>query len=148
MSMNDADLEHAIRRAGYDIGWEATPNGKTVYALRDGKRHTRGHATLLSLAQYLGRVESPVRFVDDRIALERVVSKHAEARNPFTVRRESCRVAVFKQHKYVQLVSVAADPPEMYVLSEDGLRRTSRSNLPLEVVVAFAVSPSPQRSSL
>jgi len=147
LSMNDADLEHAIRRAGYDIGSETTPSGKSVYAIRDGKRHTRGHATLLSLAQYLGRVESPVLFVDDRTVLERVVSKHAEGHKPFTVRRESCRVALFKQHKYVQLISVAGDPPEVYVVSEDGLRRTSRSNLPLEVVVAFEVSPSPQKHS-
>ena len=63
--MNDADLERAIRQAGYDIRWEATPNGNSVYALRDGKRHTRAHATLLSLAQYLGRVDRPVLFVAD-----------------------------------------------------------------------------------
>lgn len=139
--MNDAELEEAIRLAGYDIRWEATPGGdNSVYALRDGKRHTRGHPTLLSLAQYLGRVERPVLFIDDRDTLEKAISLHAEDRHPFKVRRELCRVALFRQQKYVQLVSVAADAPEVYVLNDDGLRRTSRSNLPADVIAAFAIS--------
>jgi hypothetical protein len=137
--MNEAELERAIRQAGYDIRWEAAPNGdRVVYAVRDGKRHTRAHATLLSLAEHLGRVERPVTFIEDRDALQKAMSKHAEERNPFTVRCESSRVALFKLRKYIQLVSVAGDAPEMYELSEDGLRRTSKGNLPPEVVAAFA----------
>jgi len=138
--MNDSELERAIRRAGYDICWEAAPNGgePVVYALRGGKRHTRSHATLLALAEYLGRVERPVRFVEDSNALGTVIAAHAEERNHFVVRRESCRVALFGQHKYVQLVSVAGDASAMYELRTDGLRRTSKGNLPREVVVAFA----------
>lgn len=139
--MNDTELERAIRRAGYDIGWDdARDNGaRTVYALRDGKRHTRSHATLLALAEYLGRVERPVRFVEDRDALETIIAKHAEERNHFAVRRESCRVALFGRYKYVQLVSVAGYATAMYELRTDGLRRTSKGNLPREVVAAFAV---------
>jgi len=138
--MNDIQLERAIRRAGYDIGWEDVGDGgaRTVYALRDGKRHTRSHATLLALAEYLGRVERPVRFVEDRDALETIIAKHAEERNHFLVRRESCRVALFGRYKYVQLVSVAGDPPAMYELRTDGSRRTSKGNLPPQVVAAFA----------
>ena len=66
-AMKDAEIEKAIRQAGYDVRWETAPDGKAqvVYALRDGKRHTRSHPTLLSLAEYLGRVERPVRFVED-----------------------------------------------------------------------------------
>jgi len=140
--MTDAELEMAIRKAGYDIRWEASPDDgpRTVYALRDGKRHTRSHPTLLSLAQYLGRVARPVEFVDDSDALEMAIAKHAEERNHFAVRRASCRVALFGRHKYVQLVSVEGDAPAMYELSGDGLRRTSKGNLPLEVVVAFAAT--------
>ncbi len=138
--MNDAEIEEAIRRAGYDIQWEASPDGgRVVYALRDGKRHTRSHATLLALAEYLGRIERPVQFVEDRDALETAISKHAEGRNPFVVRRESCRVALFGRHKYVQLVSAAGYAPAMYELRSDGLRRTSKMNLPPEVAAAFAV---------
>ena len=77
----------------------------SVYALRDGKRHTRSQATLLALAEYLGRVERPARFVDDSDALDTAIAAHAEERNAFVVRRESCRVALFGQHKYVELVS-------------------------------------------
>jgi hypothetical protein len=129
----------AIRQAGYDIRWEVGPNdSRTVYALRDGKRHTRSHATLLSLAQYLGRVARPVEFVEDRDALETAIAKHAEERNHFAVQRASCRVAIFGRHKYVQLVSADGHPPAMYELSSDGLRRTSKGNLPAEVVLAFA----------
>jgi hypothetical protein len=139
-SMNDTELERAIRRAGYDICWEADPNGgePLVYALRDGRRHTRSHATLLALAEYLGRVERPARFVEDSDALDKAIATHAGERNRFVVRRESCRVALFGQHKYVQLVSVGHDAPAMYELRTDGLRRMSKSNLPPEVVAAFA----------
>jgi len=138
--MTDAELEMAIRQAGYDIRWEVAPNDgpRAVYALRDGKRHTRSHATLLSLAQYLGRVERPVEFVDDPAALETAIAKHAEERNHFTVRRAACRVALFGRHRYVQLVSAEGYAAAMYELSSDGLRRTSKGNLPPEVVAAFA----------
>jgi hypothetical protein len=137
--MTDTEIEMAIRQAGYDIRWEVGPNdSRMVYALRDGKRHTRSHATLLSLAQYLGRVARPVEFVEDRDALETAIAKHAEERNHFAVQRASCRVAIFGRHKYVQLVSADGHPPAMYELSSDGLRRTSKGNLPAEVVLAFA----------
>jgi hypothetical protein len=136
--MNDIELEKALRRAGYDIQWEAAPNGgaRAVYALRDGKRHTRSHATLLALAEYLGRVERPLQFVEDRDALETAISKHAEEGNPFVVRRESCRVALYGRNKYVQLVSAADNAPAMYELRSDGLRRVSKGNLPPEVAAA------------
>jgi hypothetical protein len=138
--MHDIEIETAIRRAGYEIQWESAPDGgaRAVYALRDGKRHTRSHATLLALAEYLGRVERPVRFVEDRDALETAIATHAEERNHFVVRRSSCRVALFGRHKYVQLVSVAGYAPAMYELRSDGLRRTSKGNLPPEIVAAFA----------
>jgi hypothetical protein len=138
--MTDAEIEHAIRQAGYDIRWEPGVNGgpRTVYALREGKRHTRSHATLLALAEYLGRVERPVRFVQDPEALDLAIAKHAEERNHFVVRRESCRVALFGRHKYVQLVGAAGFGPAKYEQRSDGLRRTSNGNLPPEVVAAFA----------
>ena len=139
--MTDAEIEMAIRQAGYDIRWEVAPNdSRAVYALRDGKRHTRSHATLLSLAQYLGRVARPVEFVEDRDALEAAIAKHAEERNHFAVQRTSCRVALFGRNKYVQLVSAEGYPPAMYEVSSDGLRRTSKGNLPPEVVLAFATT--------
>jgi hypothetical protein len=140
--MNDHDLENAIRQAGYDVRWEAAPEGgaQVVYALRDGKRHTRSHPTLLALAEYLGRVERPVQFVEDDAALDTVIAQHAEEWNDFAVKRESCRVALFGRHKYVQLVSVEGYPPAMYELRTDGLRRTSNGNLPREVVAAFAAA--------
>jgi hypothetical protein len=140
--MNDAEIERRIRQAGYDIRWEDAPDGgsRTVYALRNGKRHTRSHATLLALAQYLGRIERPVQFVDDRDALETAIARHAEERNHFVVRRESCRVGLFGRHKYVQLVSAEGYAPAMYELRSDGLRRTSNGNLPPEVVAAFALT--------
>jgi hypothetical protein len=135
--MNDSELERAIRRGGYDIRWEVAAGGeRAVYALRDGKRHTRSQPTLLALAEYLGRVERPVRFVEDSDALDTVIAAHAQERNHFVVRRESCRVALFGRHRYVQLVSAAGDASAMYELRTDGLRRTS--NLPREVVAAFA----------
>jgi hypothetical protein len=136
--MNDAEIEKAIRQAGYDVRWEVAPGDKArvVYALRDGKRHTRSHATLLALAEYLGRIDRPVRFVEDPDALDTAIAKHAAEKNPFAVRRGSCRVALFGQHKYVQLVSVEG-ATAMYELRTDGLRRTSNGNLPPEVVAAF-----------
>lgn len=138
--MTDAELERAIRQAGYDIGWEDVAGAGTrrVYALRNGKRHTRAHASLLALAEYLGRVERPVEFVDDRDGLEAVLAAHAQERNAFVVRTAACRVARFRQHRYVQLVGVDGCASAMYEVRADGLRRTSRSNLPPEVVAAFA----------
>jgi hypothetical protein len=137
--VGDEEIEIAIRRAGYDVRWEPTASGaRAVYALRDGKRHTRAHPTLLALAQYLGRVERPVQFVEDGHALEAALLKHAEERQPFVVRRESCRIAIFRSYKYVQLVSAAGYAPAMYEVSNGGVRRTSNGNLPLEVVAAFA----------
>jgi hypothetical protein len=137
--MNDADLEAKIKQAGYEVRWEDPEEGgaKIVYALRDGKRHTRSHSSLQGLAEYLGRVERPVTFVDDTEALETVIAKHAREPRHFLVRREACRVAVFNRHKYVQLVSAVGDAPAMYEVRTDGLRRTSNGNLPPEVVTAF-----------
>jgi hypothetical protein len=138
--MDDAQLERVIRRAGYDIRRDdETGSGvRGVYALRDGKRHTRSQPDLLALAEHLGCVERPVEFIEDGDALEKVIAKHAQERNHFVVRRAACRVAVFRRHKYVQLVSAAGYAPAMYELRTDGLRRTSNGNLPPEVVAAFA----------
>jgi len=143
--VSDTEIERAIRQAGYDIRWETAPNGggRAVYALRDGKRHTRAHASLLELAQYLGRIERPVEFVEDRDALDRALSKHAEEPHSFAVRRESCRTALFRLHKYVQLVSTAGDALAMYELHDDRIRRTSKGNLPPEVVAAFTAVGAP-----
>jgi hypothetical protein len=141
--MNDADLERKIRQAGYDVRWDEPAAGEAagVYALRDGKRHTRSHPSLLALAEYLGRVERPVRFIDDSEALETAIASHAAEPQHFLVRREACRVAVFNQYKYVQLVSAFGDAPAMYEVRTDGLRRTSNGNLPAEVVAAFRSRP-------
>jgi hypothetical protein len=138
--MNDIDLERKIRQAGYDIQWEPVPgsDAKTVCALRDGKRHTRPQPTLLALAEHLGCLDRPVEFVDDVNALETVIAKHAEETNHFVVRRGSCRVAVFNRIKFIQLVSMTGEQRAMYELRTDGLRRTSKGNLPPEVVAAFA----------
>jgi hypothetical protein len=138
--MNDIELERRIRQAGYEIQWETVPDSdaKAVCAFRDGKKHTRPQPTLLALAEHLGCVDRPVEFVADRAALETVIAKHAEETNSFIVRRESCRVAVFNRKKFIQLVSVTGDERAMYELRTDGLRRTSKGNLPLEVVAAFA----------
>lgn len=139
--MIDAEIERAIRRAGYDVRWEAAADGGpcAVYALRDGKRHTRLQPTLLALAEYLGRIERPVEFVADSDALERAMSKHAGEPNHFVVQRESCRTALFRLQKYVQLVSAAGGTSAMYELHGDRVRRTSKGNLPPEVVAAFAL---------
>jgi len=138
--MDDHELERRIRQAGYDIQWETVPDSgaKTVAAFRDGKRHTRPQPTLLALAEHLGCVDRPVEFVADRAALDTVIAKHAEQANSFVVRRESCRVAVFERKKFIQLVSVTGAERAMYELRTDGLRKTSKGNLPLEVVAAFA----------
>jgi hypothetical protein len=138
--MDDTELERVIRRAGYDIGRDDVSRG--VYALRNGKRHTRSQPTLLALAEYLGCVDRPVEFIEDDDGLDTVIAQHTQERNHFVVRRAACRVAVFRQNKYVQLVSAAGLKPVMYELRPDGLRRTSNSNLPPEVVAAFA-GPSP-----
>jgi len=138
--MNDIEIEKVIRRAGYDVRWEIGPrdDARVVYALRDGKRHTRSRATLLALAECLGRIERPVQFVEDTDTLETVISGHAAERNHFVVRRDSCRVAVFGLYKYVQLVSAAGSSSAMYEVGAEGLRRMSKSNLPPSVVTAFA----------
>jgi hypothetical protein len=138
--MKDIQIEKELRRAGYDIRWEdgLDDGAPVVYALRDGKRHTRSRATLLALAECLGRIERPVLFVEDTDALEQAISKHAEERNHFAVRREACRVAVFGMYKYVQLISVEGSSSAMYEVGADGLRRTSKGNLPPKVVAAFA----------
>lgn len=138
--MNDTEIERVIRRAGYDVRWDdvrdqAAPG---VYALRDGKRHTRSQPNLLALAEYLGCVEKPVAFIEDRAGLETVIASHATERNAFVVQPAACRIAVFRRNKYVQLVSVAGNASAMYELRTDGLRRTSNGNLPPEVVAAFA----------
>jgi len=138
--MNDIELERRIRQAGYDIQWEpaAGNDAKTVCAFRDGKQHTRPQPTLLALAEHLGCVDRPVEFVADRAALDTVMAKHADGANPFVVHREACRVAIFERKKFIQLVSVTGDERAMYELRTDGLRKTSKGNLPLEVVAAFA----------
>jgi hypothetical protein len=138
--MNDEEIERALRQAGYDIRWDEVPGSEVrqVYALRDGKRHTRSHPNLLALAEHLGRMERPVEFIEDREGLETVIALHAQERNHFVVRLGACRVARFGRHKYVQLVSVAGYAPVMYELRTDGIRRTSNGNLPAEVVAAFA----------
>jgi len=90
------------------------------------------------LAEYLGCLESPVVFIEDREGLETVIASHANERNAFVVQPRACRVAAFRRNKYVQLVSVAGNESAMYELRTDGLRRTSNGNLPPEVVAAFA----------
>ena len=138
--MSESDIERVIRRAGYDVRWDDVPGrGATgVYALREGKRHTRSQPSLLALAEYLGCLEWPVAFIEDREGLETVIASHAKERNAFVVQPAACRVAVFRRNKYVQLVSVAGNASAMYELRTDGLRRTSNGNLPPEVVAAFA----------
>ena len=138
--MTDPEIERLIRRAGYDVRWDDVPGGgaRGVYALRDGKRHTRSQPSLLALAEHLGCLERPVAFIEDREGLETVIASHAKERNAFVVQPGACRVAVFRRNKYVQLVSVAGNASAMYELRTDGLRRTSNGNLPPEVVAAFA----------
>jgi hypothetical protein len=138
--MDDTEIERIIRRAGYDVRWDdVAGSGATgVYALRDGKRHTRSQPNLLALAEHLGCVERPVAFIEDREGLETVIASHAKEKNAFVVQPGACRIAVFGRNKYVQLVSIAGNESAMYELRTDGLRRTSNGNLPPEVVAAFA----------
>jgi hypothetical protein len=138
--MTDTEIERAIRRAGYDVRRDGVPgSGATaVYALRDGKRHTRSHPSMLALAEYLGCVERPVQFITDPEGLEAVIAAHAKERNAFVVQPAACRIASFKRNKYVQLMSAGGKESAMYELRTDGLRRTSNGNLPIEVVAAFA----------
>ena len=140
--MTDTEIERTIRRAGYDVRWDEVPgrDARQVYALREGKRHTRSHPNLLALAQYLGCLERPVEFIEDREALDTVIDKHAKERNAFVAQPGACRVARFKRNKYVQLVSAGGHESAMYEVRTDGLRRTSNGNLPPEVVAAFARS--------
>jgi hypothetical protein len=138
--VDDTEIERVIRRAGYDIRRDSDSSGAEggVYALRNGKRHTRSQPSLLALAEHLGCLERPVEFIEDREGLETVIASHAQERNRFAVHRPACRVAVFRRNKYVQLVNVAGNVTAMYELRADGLRRTSNGNLPQEVVAAFA----------
>ncbi len=140
--MTDTEIERTIRRAGYDVRWDdaAGHDARQVYALREGKRHTRSHPNLLALAQYLGCLERPVEFIEDREALDTVIEKHAKERNAFVPQTGACRVARFGRNKYVQLVSAGGRESAMYEVRTDGLRRTSNGNLPPEVVAAFARS--------
>jgi hypothetical protein len=145
--MDDTEIERKIRQAGYDLQWESAPDaagGRTVLALRDGKPHTRAFATLLELAEYLGRVERPVRFIDDDEVLQSVLAKHAAVRGHFTVRPAACRVGVFNGLKYVELVSMARDETAMYEVRADGVRKTSNGNLPAEIVTAFDRAARPR----
>ena len=107
------------------------------FALRDGKRHTRAFPTLLALAEHLGCIDRPVRFIEDNEALDIAIAKHTGLARHFTVRRGACRVALFNRLKYVQLVSTTGDATAMYELRPDGLRKTSNGNLPAEIVSAF-----------
>jgi hypothetical protein len=138
--MDDTEIERVIRRAGYDVrkDHEAGSAVGAVYALRNGKRHTRSQPNLLALAEHLGCLERPVEFIDDREGLETIIATHAQERNTFVVQRGACRVAVFRRNRYVQLVSADGNATAMYELRADGLRRTSNGNLPPEVVAAFA----------
>lgn len=145
--MDDTTLERIIRRAGYDVRSDGADSGgadsggaKGFYALRNGKRHTRSRPTLLALAEYLGCIEEPVKFIEDCDGLEAVIAAHALERNPFVVERAACHIAVFGRHRYVQLVSAGGHARAMYELRTDGLRRTSKRNLPTEVVAAFAAA--------
>jgi hypothetical protein len=137
--MTDTEIERIVRRAGYDVRWDDAKDRGTpgVYALRDGKRHTRSQPNLLALAEHLGCLERPVEFVSDPAGLEMVIAKHANEHNAFVVQPTACRVALFRRNKYVQLVSAGGRASAMYELRSDGLRRTSNGNLPPEVVAAF-----------
>ena len=149
--MDDIEIERRIRQAGYDIHWEQSsgqePATANVFALRDGKRHTRRFQTLLALGEHLGRVDRPVRFIEDPEALDAVITKHTAAARAFAVRLSSCRVALFNGPKYVQLVSTAGETA-MYELQPSSLRKTSKSNLPAEVVKAFHTPRAPELPSL
>jgi hypothetical protein len=145
--MDDKEIERKIRQAGYDLQWESAPAGggsPMVFALRDGKPHTRPFPSLLELAEYVGRVERPVRFVDDGDALKSAIATHTSLAGHFTVRTTACRTAVFNGVKYVELVSLARDATAMYEVRPDGLRKMSNGNLPAEIVAAFDRAPRPR----
>jgi hypothetical protein len=142
--MDDSEIERRIRQAGYDVQWEDAPDGHCVFALRGGKRHTHGFLTLLELGEYLGRVDRPVRFVDDRDALKTAIERHDLLPRHFTVRSGECRVAKFNGLTYVELVSSGRDETAMYEIGAEGLRKVSNSNLPPEIVTAFDRAPRPR----
>jgi hypothetical protein len=147
--MDDTEIERKIRQAGYDLQWESAPDDRgvrRVLALRDGKPHTRAFATLLELAEYLGRVDRPVRFIDDDEVLKTVLERHAVLHRHFTVRPTACRVGLFNGLKYVELVSMARDETAIYEVRPDGVRKMSNGNLPAEVVAAFDRAPPPRRA--
>ena len=138
--MDDSEIERRIRQAGYEVQWENVPDregARRVFALRDGKRHTHGFRTLLELGEHLGRVDRPVRFIEDGPAIDAAIAKHAQLANRFPVRSSACRAAVFNGLKYVELVSTAGDESAMFELRPDGLRKMSNGNLPPEIVTAF-----------
>lgn len=142
--MDDIEIERKIRQAGYDLQWDSVPDGqgsRRVFALRDGKPHTRAFVTLLELAEHLGRVERPVRFIEDGDVLESVIATHALLRRHFAVNSAACRIAVFNGLKYVELVSMARDETAMYEVRADGLRKMSNGNLPAEIIAAFDRAP-------
>lgn len=144
--MDDTEIERRIRQAGYDVQREKPDaNGvRWAFALRDGKRHTRAFETLLELGEHLGRVERPVRFVEDAAAIEAAIANHTELRGHFTIRSAACRVAVFNGLKYVELVSSNGAATAVYELRPEGLRKVSRSNLPPEIVAALAAPQRPR----
>jgi hypothetical protein len=144
--MDEQEIERKIRQAGYDLKWEHAGAGdaRRVFALRDGKQHTRSFATLLELAEYLGRVERPVRFIEDNEALKSVIARHTLLPGHFTVRSSACRVAVFNGLKYVELASSNRGVTAMYEIGPDGLRKMSNGNLPAEIVAAFDRGPRPR----
>jgi hypothetical protein len=148
--MDDKEIERKIRQAGYDLRWESAPDGggnPMVFALRDGKPHTRPFPSLLELAEYVGRVERPVRFIDDRDVLDSAIASHALVTGHFAVRPAACRIAEFNGLKYVELVSMARDATAMYEVRPDGLRKMSNGNLPPEIVAAFDRAPRPREQS-
>jgi len=142
--MDDTEIERRIRQAGYDLQWESVPAGQgrpRVFALRDGKPHTRAFVTLLELGEYLGRVERPVRFIDDGEVLESVIATHALQRGHFAAHPAACRIAVFNGLKYVELASKARAETAMYEVRADGLRKMTNGNLPAEIIAAFDRAP-------
>ena len=143
-TMDDTEIERRIRQAGYDVRWETVRDARVVFALRDGKRHTRGVATLLELGEYVGRVARPVRFVDDGEVLKSAIARHVALPQHFTVRSQACRVAEFNGFKYVEIVGSDRDETAMYEAGPDGLRKMSNSNLPAEIVVAFDRTTRPR----
>jgi hypothetical protein len=142
--MDDTEIERKIRQAGYDVQWETVRDVRSVFALRDGKRHTKGFRTLLELGEYLGRIDRPVRFVDDSDALKSVVARHSALPQHFTVRSSACRVAVFNGLRYVELASADRAETAVYEIRPDGSRKMSNSNLPPEIVLAFDRTPRPR----